>query len=109
MSDSWQPIFALVAAILIAYAILLWLGTIVWVYRDSRERTRDSWSHTVSPALDVGIAVDAAAEVGTILARRYRDVPLERAVIVAITCGAGYWRGSGENDGIKRQSLLRHH
>ena len=53
MSDSWQPIFALVAAILIAYAILLWLGTIVWVYRDSRERTRDSWSHTVSALLAV--------------------------------------------------------
>jgi DNA-directed RNA polymerase subunit RPC12/RpoP len=53
MFDSWQPILALVAAILIAYAVILWLGTIVWVYRDSRERTRDPWSHTVSVLLVV--------------------------------------------------------
>lgn len=48
MFDSWESVLALVAAILIAYAVILWLGTIVWVYRDIRERTRDSWSHTVS-------------------------------------------------------------
>jgi hypothetical protein len=48
MLDSWQAVLTLVAAILIAYAVILWLGTIVWVYRDIRDRTRDSWSHTVS-------------------------------------------------------------
>lgn len=53
MFDSWQPIFALVATILIAYAVILWLGTLVWVYRDIRERTRDTWSHTVSVLLVV--------------------------------------------------------
>jgi len=53
MFDSWQPIFALVATILIAYAVVLWLGTLVWVYRDIRERTRDSWSHAVSVLLVV--------------------------------------------------------
>ena len=46
--DSWQSILAVVAAILIAYAVVLWLGTLVWAYRDIRERTRDSWSHLVS-------------------------------------------------------------
>ncbi len=51
MFDSWQPVLALVAAILVAYAVILWLGTVVWVYRDSRERTRDTWSHTVSVLL----------------------------------------------------------
>jgi len=49
--DSWQPIIALVAAILIAYVFILWLGTIFWVYRDIRERTRDGWSHAISVAL----------------------------------------------------------
>jgi hypothetical protein len=47
-------IIALVAAILIAYAVILWLGTILWAYRDIRERTRDSLSQTVAVAL-VGI------------------------------------------------------
>jgi len=51
MLDSWQPIVALVAAILIAYVVILWLGTVVWVYRDSQGRTRDTWSHTVSMLL----------------------------------------------------------
>ncbi len=53
MPDSWQPIFALVAAILVACAVILWLGAAVWVYRDVRERTRDSVSHAVSCALVV--------------------------------------------------------
>ena len=48
MFGSAQPIIALVAAILIAYAVILWLGTLVWVYRDIRERTRDTWSQNVS-------------------------------------------------------------
>jgi RNA polymerase subunit RPABC4/transcription elongation factor Spt4 len=48
MFGSWQPLVALVAAILIAYAVILLLGTVVWVYRDIRERTRDTWSQTIS-------------------------------------------------------------
>jgi RNA polymerase subunit RPABC4/transcription elongation factor Spt4 len=48
---SWQSALTLVGAILIAYGVVLWLGTIVWVYRDIRERTRDTWSQNVSLAL----------------------------------------------------------
>jgi hypothetical protein len=48
MSDSWQPILAVVAAILIAYLVILWLGAIVWVYRDSKERSRDPWTHFIA-------------------------------------------------------------
>lgn len=48
MFDSWQPVVALVASLLIAYAVVLWLGTLVWVFRDSRERTRDGWTQTVA-------------------------------------------------------------
>ena len=53
MFDSWESIVALVVAVLIAYAVILWLGTIVWTYRDIRERTTDGWSQTVSLALVV--------------------------------------------------------
>lgn len=53
MFDSWESIIALVAAILIAYAVILWLGTIVWTYRDMRERTRDGWSQAVAVLLVV--------------------------------------------------------
>ena len=48
MSDSWQPIIALVAAVLIAYIVILWLGAIVWVYRDAKERSRDPWTHFIA-------------------------------------------------------------
>lgn len=42
--DSWEPVAALIAAVLIAYAVVLWLGALVWVFRDVRERTRDGWT-----------------------------------------------------------------
>jgi hypothetical protein len=51
LSDNWESIVALTVAILIAYAVVLWVGTIVWTYRDIRERTRDGWSQAVSVAL----------------------------------------------------------
>jgi len=51
--NDWQSAFALVTAILIAYAVILWIGTIVWTYRDIRERTRDGWSQAVAVALVV--------------------------------------------------------
>lgn len=53
MFDSWESIVALVVAVLIAYAVILWLGTVVWTYRDIRERTADGWSQSVSIALVV--------------------------------------------------------
>lgn len=53
MFNDWQSAFALVASILIAYGVILWIGTIVWTYRDIRERTRDGWSQAVAVALVV--------------------------------------------------------
>ena len=53
MFDGWESITALVAAILIAYAVVLWLGTVVWTYRDIQERTRDGWAQTVAVLLVV--------------------------------------------------------
>jgi hypothetical protein len=49
----WQPLVVLISAILIAYVVVLWLGTIVWLYRDIRERTRDGWTQAVAIGLVV--------------------------------------------------------
>jgi hypothetical protein len=46
-------IIAIVAAVLIAYAVILWLGTILWAYRDIRERTRDGMTQTIALLLVV--------------------------------------------------------
>ena len=53
MFDDSGSIVALVAAVLIAYGVILWAGTVVWTYRDVRERTRDSWSQMVAVLLVV--------------------------------------------------------
>ena len=45
MFDSWESAVAVIVAVLIAYAVILWLGTVVWTYRDIRDRTRDGWFH----------------------------------------------------------------
>ena len=46
--DDTESVITFVVAILIAYAVVLWLGTIVWSYRDIRSRTRDGWTQAVS-------------------------------------------------------------
>ncbi len=48
MFDSWESTVAVIVAILIAYAVVLWIGTLVWTYRDVRDRTRDGWTQSVS-------------------------------------------------------------
>ncbi len=53
MFGDWESVFALVAGLLIAYAVVLWIGAVVWTYRDIRERTRDGWSQTVAALLVV--------------------------------------------------------
>ena len=51
MFGNWQAVVALVVAVLIAYAVILWVGLMVWVYRDSRERTRDGWFQSAALGL----------------------------------------------------------
>lgn len=51
MFGSWQPVLAFVSALLIASLVFLWLGTVLWVYRDIRQRTHDTWTHYFSVAL----------------------------------------------------------
>lgn len=53
MFDDWQGLAAVGSAVLIAYGVVLWLGTIVWAYRDIRGRTQDGWSQVVSSLLVV--------------------------------------------------------
>ena len=53
MFDDWESILAVVVAILIAYGAVLWLGIIVWTYRDIRERTRDTASQVMAALLVV--------------------------------------------------------
>ena len=51
MFDGWESIAILIVAILGIYGVILWLGLVVWAYRDIRERTRDNWSQTVGVLL----------------------------------------------------------
>ena len=53
MFDDWQSMLAVAVAILIAYGAVLWLGIIVWTYRDIRERTRDGASQVMAALLVV--------------------------------------------------------
>jgi len=57
MSDSWQFAVTLVAAVLIAYAVILWLGMAVWTYRDIRQRTRDGATQTLSVVLVLVLSI----------------------------------------------------
>ncbi len=51
MFDSGESIVTVVAAILIAYAVVLSIGAIYWTYRDVRSRTRDGGVQAVSVLL----------------------------------------------------------
>jgi hypothetical protein len=53
LPDSLEPILTLVVALLIAYAVVLWIGTAFWTYRDIRNRTADGWTQFVSVLLVV--------------------------------------------------------
>ena len=45
---SWQDTVWLVAALLVAYVVVLWFSAVVWAYRDIKNRTNDSFSQFVS-------------------------------------------------------------
>ena len=53
MFEDWESLLAVGVAILIAYGAVLWLGIIVWIYRDIRERTRDTASQIMAGLLVV--------------------------------------------------------
>lgn len=51
MFDSWESAVAAIGAVLGAYGVVLWIGIVVWAYRDIRDRTGDVWSQTVAVLL----------------------------------------------------------
>jgi RNA polymerase subunit RPABC4/transcription elongation factor Spt4 len=51
MFDDWQSIAWVAGSVLGAYGFVLWLGSVVWTYRDMSERTHDGWSQAVAVLL----------------------------------------------------------
>ena len=45
---SWQNSAKIVAAMLITYLIVLWISSVIWTFRDIRERTRDPFFQAVA-------------------------------------------------------------
>lgn len=50
---SWQATARLFGGLISAYLLIVWLASILWVYRDIRSRTTDSMSHVISVAIAV--------------------------------------------------------
>lgn len=45
---TWQVAVALVVIVLVAYLLVMWVGALVWTYRDIRARTRDQFTQAVA-------------------------------------------------------------
>jgi RNA polymerase subunit RPABC4/transcription elongation factor Spt4 len=45
---TWQPTVAIIGVILGSYLIVMWIGALVWTYRDIRSRTNDIWTHAIA-------------------------------------------------------------
>src|SRR6185437_2295204 len=45
---TWQPAAAIAGVILGSYLIVMWVGALVWTYRDIRARTRDPFTHAIA-------------------------------------------------------------
>ncbi len=48
--DNWEVWLGLGVAVLIAYAVLLWLGLVIWTYFDMRDRSHDGLTRWVATA-----------------------------------------------------------
>lgn len=49
----WQASARLTGGLLAAYLLVIWIASILWVYRDIRSRTTDPMSHLISVAIAV--------------------------------------------------------
>src|SRR5438552_7177183 len=47
----WQDAAIVAAIILIAYALVMWVGALVWTYRDMQARSRDPFMHAIAVLL----------------------------------------------------------
>ncbi len=50
---SWQATAQLFGALIFAYLLIIWLASVLWVFRDIRSRTTDPTSHWISVAIAV--------------------------------------------------------
>jgi hypothetical protein len=51
--DTWEPAIRLTVAVAASYWAILWLGAIIWTYRDIRDRGTDAVSQAVAVLLVV--------------------------------------------------------
>lgn len=47
-SGTWQTAVAVAVIVLVAYILVMWVGALVWTYRDIRARTRDQFTHIIA-------------------------------------------------------------
>jgi len=45
---TWQPLVAIIGVIFGSYLIVMWIGALVWTYRDIRSRTTDIFTHAIA-------------------------------------------------------------
>lgn len=45
---TWQPAAAIAGVVFGSYLLVMWVGAIVWTYRDIRARTRDPFTHAIA-------------------------------------------------------------
>lgn len=45
---TWGPLIALVVIVLVSYLLVMWIGALIWTYRDIRARTRDQFTQAIA-------------------------------------------------------------
>jgi RNA polymerase subunit RPABC4/transcription elongation factor Spt4 len=45
---TWQVAATIAVIVLVSYLLVMWIGAIVWAYRDIRARTRDPFTHAIA-------------------------------------------------------------
>jgi hypothetical protein len=83
----WQSTARMVAAIVGGYLVVIWLASVLWVYRDIRSRTRDPISHVTGVVIAlafpfIGLPVYFVLRPGDTLVEAY-DRQLEQEAILS--------------------------
>ncbi len=45
---TWQVSAVIAVVVLVAYLLVMWIGALVWTYRDIQARTRDPFTHAIA-------------------------------------------------------------
>src|SRR6476660_1592151 len=43
----WQDALIVAAIVVVAYLLVMWIGSVVWTYRDIQSRSRDPFTHVI--------------------------------------------------------------